>query len=125
MDLVATIKSQAGSEEEEITEAQIAAVLKEVLSGGTGKAAGGDPGATRKALLPSTTKALQVAARTVKFATHHDGSGDADGALREYDTALGLYAEALADQAKTLDFLGAPRGFAPWQRPRRSGGTRG
>ena len=93
-DLAKMLKDQAGIEEEEITDEQIAAAIIEVLAS---KTEGGEK-EKRNVLRKETTKALTLAARTIKFAVSHDGSGDVEGALREYDEALGLYAECLNDE---------------------------
>ena len=98
-----------GSDDEEVTDAEAHAVLGEIFGGASLGAAEEDK---RRALLSSTTKSLEKASRTVKFAVAHDRGGEAEKAIEAYDEALKLYAEALGDdvlKAKPAEAICAQR----------------
>lgn len=96
------ILSTAGTEEEEVTDAEAAAVLAEILNGkvNTEGAAEEDEG-SRKILLKSTTKCLEQAGKVIRIAVTYDSNGDSTKALESYEKGIELFSQGLSDEALT------------------------
>lgn len=96
------IMAQYGTHDEEVTEAEAEAVLKELMAPGAARSGS----SAALALKVRTKKAMECASGHVKAAVAYDSSGDTAQAIKSYESALTAYSECLQDPALSPATIG-------------------